>query len=659
MRWPLLLTSCLFAAALPALQAGQSGPQADPVQRHRRFVLGDRPLESFGDLELRGAMVHAQGELPWRAWIRRQPFALREEFLLPDGKRMVMVANAERAWRRDGADKSTPMQGRAAVEFLAHAFFDGLSCLAAGELESRTTAMERGRLEAQPELPADLQAARAADVLSIGTPVGTAWQGFVDDDGKLHGLFDRSVGLGTWIRYGRWRTFDGLTLPTLRVQGSAGIPALGTLRIDHVDTRRTADPALFAGDPSPAPNADVSASPLTILPGATPNSAHLLLPRVVVHGTAGRHAAPALLDTGAEFIAVAPDSAARLQLVPLAAAATVGGVGTLTTRHVWFDAIEVGEARFVQVLGSALPLPALPALPNGAQAALILGGAHLLRSSPVLDLRAEKLWLRARPVQPLTALTEKVANTDGPRIVMTTPLRRCGPGRHAVELDVRADDAALTVMLDTGCSELLMITPRGLRRLAWPLTRDAWLARGAVPLVMAGAGGLTGEMLLVRLASVHLAGLRYERPLVLVAPPGQDPHAPDLPYEGLLGAGALLALERVGIDEQRMRLELEPRRELLTPDGEPVVVPAPGPFLGILLGHAQGHEGLPVVAEVVSSTPAAAAGVQAGDIVLAIDGESCRGQDLPAVRRRLWLGAKEQLHLSLRRGTEEIEVTLP
>jgi hypothetical protein len=162
---------------------------------------------------------------------------------------------------------------------------------------------------------------------------------------------------------------DGLTLPTLRVQGSAGIPALGTLRIDHVDTRRTADPTLFTGDPSPAPNADVSASPLTILPGATPNSAHLLLPRVVVHGTAGRHTAPALLDTGAEFIAVAPDSAARLQLVPLAAAATVGGVGTLTTRHVWCDAIEVGEARFVQVLGSALPLPALPALPDGAQAA--------------------------------------------------------------------------------------------------------------------------------------------------------------------------------------------------------------------------------------------------------------------------------------------------
>ncbi len=664
MRWLTLLTSSLVvlpstaATQQPApTPAAQSQTNADPLVRHRRFVLGDRPIESFGDLELRGAMVHAQGELAWRAWVRRQPFAVREEFQLPDGKRMVMVANAERAWRLDGDGKVAAMQSKSAVEYLAHAFFDGLGYLAAGELESRALVIGRGRLEAQPGLPPDLAGERGAEMLSVGTPVGTAWQCFIDDEGRLHGLFDRSVGAGTWIRYGRWRAFDGLTLPTLRVQGHAGVSALGTLRIDHVATGRTADAALFAGDPLPAPAATVNAAAIAVLPGPTPGSAHLVLPRVVVHSAAGRHAAPALLDTGAEFIAVAPDSAARLQLVPLATAETIGALGSLTSRHVWFDAIEVGQARFVQVLGLVTPFPPLPELASGEQAAMVLGGAHLLRSSPVLDLRREQLWLRGRPVQPLAESAAGEAGAGERPVVMTTPLRRCGPGRHAVEVDLSVDDGRLTVMLDTGCSELLMIAPRGLRRLGWPLTRQAWIERGAVSLDISGAGGLTGEMLLVRVGSVQLAGLRFARPFILVAPPGPDARAFDPPYEGLLGTGALLALERAGIDEQRMRLELEPSRELSANAKGDVVVPAPGPFLGLFLarGSASG-DGLPAVTGVVPASLAATAGVQVGDLLLAIDGESCRGQALPRVRRRLWIGSEESVKLRLRRGTDEVEV---
>src|SRR5690606_23096294 len=162
--------------------------------------------------------------------------------------------------------------------------------------EARADALGRATLEPQPVLPAELGAARRGHLFRIGTPAGTTWHAHFDlEDGRLHALSDRSVGRGTWVRYGRWREFDGLTLPTLRVQGIEGVPVLGTLRIDEVVTGKRLPEELFAGDPLPRRAPFALGSPLAILPGAIPGSAHLVLPRVIVHGARGRHAAPALL----------------------------------------------------------------------------------------------------------------------------------------------------------------------------------------------------------------------------------------------------------------------------------------------------------------------------------------------------------------------------
>jgi C-terminal processing protease CtpA/Prc len=83
------------------------------------------------------------------------------------------------------------------------------------------------------------------------------------------------------------------------------------------------------------------------------------------------------------------------------------------------------------------------------------------------------------------------------------------------------------------------------------------------------------------------------------------------------------------------------------------VVPAPGEFVGLILGAPRADtkaepESLPVILEVGAGSLAARKGVQVGDRLRALDGGSCAQRPASAWNPALWLRPGASLELELR-----------
>ena len=559
----------------------------------------------------------------------------------------TLVTNGNEAWRiADG--KGELLTDRGAVSFLEHAFFASLRYLEPDACDARIAGTERLRIE-------DSSGVRQVDVdvVLLTPPSGTTWRcGFGQQDGRLYYREDEYSGAAQWVQEVRWQKFDGLTVPVARMQGTKAPPSRGIWRIDEVRAGRSLDGGLFAGNPEPQVEAGAT-SPLVALPDTLPGSAHFALPSVVVNEA---FAAPALLDTGAEFAAVDPPSVQRIGLVRLGPSRTIGQFGAIESSHAWFESLRLGLSspggggpRFAQVLGLATPFPAFPALPGRERPAMIVGVRPLLRASPVLDLAAGKLVLRGDPPARLSDAS-----------MLAVPLRCDTAGSWTMSLDVQVDGKDLAVMVDTGSSAVLVLTARGLERLGLPTTRAAWLARGAVPLVMHAAGAREHDALAAQVASVQIGSCTFERPWVMVTLGVKDA----LPFEGLLGGGALLPFARAGIDHRRKLLELEPGPTMRIGDGGRSVVPAPGRLLGLVItsperGAVAGVDALPKISTAIEGTPAERKGVRAGDYLLAIGERSCAGLVAAEVYPALWVAEEASVTLKLRRGKEDLVVVLP
>src|SRR5262249_20148306 len=132
----------------------------------------------------------------------------------------VRVSDGEFAWRLRADGTGSPLPAPEAAALLERAFFTGGLYL--DPARTAGTAKVNG-LEPMwdwPGVPASLERGRPVWVVNFPTPAGSYWQTCFDaQDGRLHGRIDPFQSPAAWQRFGEWKDFGGLRLPTLWLEG--------------------------------------------------------------------------------------------------------------------------------------------------------------------------------------------------------------------------------------------------------------------------------------------------------------------------------------------------------------------------------------------------------------------------------------------------------
>ncbi len=228
------------------------------------------------------------------------------------------------------------------------------------------------------------------------------------------------------------------------------------------------------------------------------------------------------------------------------------------------------------------------------------------------------------------------------------PFRLAGDGKVLVRARVsgrRGPSAEeLTLIVDTGATKCVFFREALDRRLpgwgSWPALRGL------------GAPTLTGD---ASAELVRVPGIEFRAPGASVARGGVDAavlqgdlgralaRAAGEPVEGLLGY-SFLKHYRIALDYPRRLLWLDGSRGDVADRLEEYSHP------GLQLESVGGEVRIFAVAE---GSPAAHAGILAGDVLVAIDGESVTDLDVVAVARKLEGAPGTALLLGLRRGPRE------
>jgi hypothetical protein len=647
----------LLHAATPA----QDPAAADILRRHLDHTDGRHTFATANTFTYEGTLDDGNAVQRYRAFVRTKPFAFRQEVYAPDASEpaLVRITDGRHVWSPDPAAptkpprRGIPLPGPAARAVLETAFFDGFVYLAHENFARRCAAAPPTPLPPHPTLHTSAAAQPAHPILFLAPGGATVQAWFHRDDGRLLGLDAPFPNPSHSVRCDDWRDFGPIRLPAIRREGAPNQPTF-TLTITDFHVGPTLADALFAGCPAePLPEL-LDAAAIEPAPSSIPGASHFLVPDLRVGPGLTIHA---LLDTGADSVYLSAPAADRLRLPVLARTRARGTAGSADVTRRWLDSLQIGAFRALQVEVSATLLPGLPQLAEHRQPAMVLGGDRLFEHSPVFDLQVGRLLLRGSPVRPLAELHA----AEGRVVVL--PLSRKGP-RALPEVAIGIGGSRLTAMLDSGLHVVLLLTPKGMARAGLPLAADAWRARGAVTTRTSGAGANVREDLLVQIDQVDLGPVRFQRPWVLLQLAAPEAEGDEMPWDAVLGGGALLPFTRVGLDDARGRLELE-RSPRLRKEGGRWLVPEPGTFLGLVLapgalGARAGPESLPHVIEVAPGTAAAAAGIAVGDRLAALGGSACDGVEPGQLNERFWLGPGERVELELvRRGGERVRVTLP
>ncbi len=81
-------------------------------------------------------------------------------------------------------------------------------------------------------------------------------------------------------------------------------------------------------------------------------------------------------------------------------------------------------------------------------------------------------------------------------------------------------------------------------------------------------------------------------------------------------------------------------------------------FVGIGISYKTTEDGLPVITYVIPGSPAEEAGLQAGDILISVDGESCAGWDSQTMQDRVRGEEGTTVIIGVQRGSQELEFTI-
>lgn len=348
-----------------------------------------------------------------------------------------------------------------------------------------------------------------------------------------------------------------------------------------------------------------------------------------------------VLDTGSGFLALDLDLA---RLLGVADAAARPAAVDLAARPL--ARLDLGGLQMDQVSPVLTVDAGVIRRVTGRPVLGLLGQALFRDRAVVLDyLEGALAILPPEPVPGSPPLVVKLALSA---TAVAVPFRVAGDGKVLVSVRVTSrvgrPVGKLTVIVDTGATKSVFFRAALDRRLpgwtAWPalrglgaptLTRDERAELVRVTRIELGARG--GSVARLGVDAAVLGGDLGEK---LTGDVGE-------PVDGLLGY-SFLKHYRLALDFPRGLLWLDPSRGDVRDRREEYSHP------GLQLESVGEEVRVFAVAE---GSPAARAGIRAGDELVAIDGESVSDLDVVAVARRLEGAPGTTLWLGLRRGPRE------
>ena len=329
---------------------------------------------------------------------------------------------------------------------------------------------------------------------------------------------------------------------------------------------------------------------------------HIIVP-VRVNGGEAR---PFLLDTGGVNI-LTPAMVRSIGLkVAGVSKATGGGEGAAASGYVRVDSLQIGGAVLKDVTAASFDFS--PPEVEGIELGGMIGAEFLQRFVVTIDYGANTVTF----IDPARFTEEEQAQAG-----IAIPFRYY---EHLPQIQGTLDGRPALINIDTGSRSDVNITSAfveraGLRQ-AYPhgiTTTEGW-----------GAGG-PARAYIVRLGELSLGSVRVLKPLASLSAAKRGAFA-DAAYDGNLGGGVLKRFVAT-FDYSRHTLFLN---TLAQPDADV------GRFdrVGIWVNHTS--DGVRIM-DVAEGGPAFDAGLQVGDVVVAIDGIETAGRSLSDVRRSLKL----------------------
>jgi hypothetical protein len=196
-------------------------------------------------------------------------------------------------------------------------------------------------------------------------------------------------------------------------------------------------------------------------------------------------------------------------------------------------------------------------------------------------------------------------------------------------------------VIDTGASTNLILS-------AQEVEREGILASLGKTIGMQARGvGGAHDVQLARVAKLEIGGIALDRPIAAIQEPGPG----YISAPGTVGniGGGILSRFKVVLDYPRKRIVLEPGPDL----GRPFEADMSGIALTSLPPDFHRFK----IARVTTGSPAAEAGLQAGDEIASVDGKSAGELELSDLREA-WRVEGIDVKLGIVRGDERLEIAL-
>ena len=344
----------------------------------------------------------------------------------------------------------------------------------------------------------------------------------------------------------------------------------------------------------------------------------------------GRVVTKMILDTGAADSGLSESVAQGLNLKFSGTAQLVGNGESnqkvALARNVRFN---VGGAELVEKTTLIIPFSSIEAR-EGRAVAGVLGVSLFRKYVVVLDYQRKQLSLFAPG--------SFVYHGSGDVI----PLHFAGAA--LLQADIRLRDGRIVpaqLGIDLGTYSALRLYPRFAQQ-------NGILADPKIPSISSFGFGIGGEFpeTLVRVDDLKIGELGIRMPFASISNASHGATAISR-YDGTIG-GAILRRFTVTLDYSRSRMILEPNADFAAPfhaDTSGLVLSASGPnFKTISISH------------VIPNTPAAAADIREGDVLLAVDGADAGSLGLEQIR--LFLCRPGSYRLRFQRASKDVSVNL-
>ena len=541
----------------------------------------------------------------FRTWARGDGSYRLEQKVGPASR--VVVYDGQRGWVQDGSAWLRPWARAELAQVVSDAYLETSSALVEGRLRGTVRARPEGTLVVAPER---------------GEPMTVE----LDASCRPRTIARRQADRTLTTRVESWTTVDGLALPAVVVQ-STGDERYESRFEYQVTLSGAAAPAASFGPPEPRLRPEMPAGRDVVDVPMELGGNHVFVP-VSVNGKAPSWF---VLDTGAEVSVMDAGHAAELGLTAAGAIEARGmGEASMDAAVIAAPSLVFGGVRVP--LDSIYTVPLRPLWPRAGRA------MHGILGYDVLGHFAVELDYAARVVR-LHDPDRYAAPPSSTALPVTFESNMPAVGGEVELPGGRRLPARITV--DSGAGSALTLSSPFLARHG---------VREAVGPVLSGSTGrgIAGatQQDMGRIVALHLGPYELREPVTAFSLDQKGASAnPDV--DANLG-GEVLRRFTVVFDYPRSRMVLTPNAALR----EAFEADASG--LQLMTDDALARV---VVEKVVPGTPAAEAGVQAGDEIASVDGRPLRGGDLQDLRKRL-RDPGRTFSIELRRGGEVVRTKL-